>query len=77
MDAPIQKAAEDSRTPKRFAHSGALGGRASVLECGCPLPLWTANAYLILRHHTSGLFRAAEVLPLFLGQITLQPVQCP
>jgi hypothetical protein len=35
-----EKAAEDSRTPKRWrAILGATSVR-KVLECGCPLPLW-------------------------------------
>jgi hypothetical protein len=29
-----------------------IGGRASVLECGCPLPLWRAKVDAILRHFT-------------------------
>jgi len=33
------KAAEDSRTPKSGGMSRHVGQRASVLECGCPLPL--------------------------------------
>jgi hypothetical protein len=33
-------AAEDSRTPKPSDKRKSRGSRASVLECGCPLPLW-------------------------------------
>src|SRR5439155_18942246 len=35
----IRKAAGDCRTPRRFASCYAFVGRASVLECGSPLPL--------------------------------------
>ena len=37
------KAAEDSRTPRRFARTKAPCFR-EVLECGCPLPLSPASA---------------------------------
>ncbi len=36
---------------------GRIGARASVLECGCPLPLWPASASVILRRHTGAAFR--------------------
>jgi ribonuclease HI len=34
------KAAGDSRTPKPVCGSSGLRCRESVLECGCPRPLW-------------------------------------
>ena len=34
------KAAEGSRTPRRFAHLVSRAYRRQVLECGCPLPLF-------------------------------------
>jgi hypothetical protein len=34
------KAAEGSRTPRRFAHLMDRAYCRQVLECGCPLPLW-------------------------------------
>src|SRR5947209_8088008 len=33
------KAAEDSHTPGPGGNACGMGTRASVLECGCPLPL--------------------------------------
>src|SRR5438132_1642056 len=33
------KAAEGSRTPRRFAHSVSRACLRQVVECGCPLPL--------------------------------------
>src|SRR5205085_6472297 len=38
------KAAEDSRTPRRFAFWTALHFYRQVLECDCPLPLWFDRA---------------------------------
>jgi len=38
------KALEGQRTPRRFARFGCRGGRASVLECGGPPPLFPGNA---------------------------------
>src|ERR1043166_8806583 len=35
-----EKAAEDSRTPSRFASFVSRTNYRQVLECGCPLPLW-------------------------------------
>ena len=46
-----EKAAEGSRTPKPSAAQCALEKRASVLECGCPLPLSSAGGRD--RHFTS------------------------
>jgi hypothetical protein len=37
----LGKAAEDSRTPKPCEMAMISGKRASVLECGCPLPLFS------------------------------------
>src|SRR5438132_1455357 len=44
-DRPEMKAAEGSRTPKPSAVRCALKKRASVLECGCLLPLWWHNPF--------------------------------
>src|SRR5438270_11719582 len=63
-----RKAAEDSRTPGRWraiAHSfskrveiyGPTEPRASVLECGCPLPLSLATMSLFLGPHPATFFR--------------------
>ena len=42
-DAPVPKAAEDSRTPKAAANHSMLRNPLCVLECGSPLPLWRCN----------------------------------
>ena len=41
------KAPEDWLTPRRFAHSGAVGFRASVLDCGGPPPLFITSAQVM------------------------------
>ena len=45
-----RKAAEDSRTPKRKR-------MAKLLECGCPLPLFSGNVHIYTDrqfYHTQG-----------------------
>src|SRR6266446_2093477 len=49
------KAAEDSRTPGRCRDLLRPTLRGSVLECGCPLPLWIGCADAILSHRTRNL----------------------
>jgi len=56
-DGSHEKAAEDRRTPGRFARYDASGHRASVLECARPRALWaraTANAFLWLDKGAGG-----------------------
>jgi hypothetical protein len=36
------KAGQDSRTPRLVGLRTSPGPRGSVLECGCPLPLWAS-----------------------------------
>ena len=38
---------------KTLRVSRRIGRRASVLDCGCPLPLWPTRAWATLRRHTS------------------------
>src|SRR5438874_6740416 len=47
------KAAEDSRTPRCYRTLRSAGTRASVLDCGCPPPLFVRVA--IVGHYTIAL----------------------
>ena len=45
-----------SKTLREFWRVGA---RVSVLDCGCPLPLWLASVWAILRKHISAVHQKA------------------
>jgi hypothetical protein len=62
----IRKAAEDSRTPQPCGSNGTLGKRASVLECGCPLPLRAARLANGLPAQSAFASFAAAILIFFL-----------
>ena len=54
----LLKAPEDWRTPRRSGGSWVSGQRASVLECGSPLPLFPGVTELC---HPKNLFRVLRV----------------
>src|SRR5947209_6447046 len=54
--API-KAAEDSRTPRRWRAVPRASEFRKVLECGCPLPLLSAHPRRVRWLHPAGIYQ--------------------